>query len=85
MEAGHQSRLRAHPEGERSPRTAKPPTKKAGIPSLKAGADVNIANGSHSAIYLGNGLVQNALNPTLGTQVTGLNVFQGGYSIRRIL
>lgn len=44
-----------------------------------------IANGSHAAIYIGNGLVVNALNPADGTQITGLNVFSGGYSIRRVL
>lgn len=44
-----------------------------------------IANSMHAAIYVGDGLVANALLPGLGTQVTGLNVFSGGYSIRRVV
>ncbi|MBS6948645.1 MAG: C40 family peptidase [Bifidobacterium scardovii] len=44
-----------------------------------------IANSGHAAIYIGNGLVVNALNPAQGTQITGLGVFNGGYSIRRVL
>lgn len=44
-----------------------------------------VANGQHAAIYLGNGKVINVLNPYEGTRVTGLNVFWGGYSIRRIV
>ncbi|WP_240539281.1 C40 family peptidase [Bifidobacterium sp. SO1] len=44
-----------------------------------------IANGSHSGIYLGNGLVVNALNPVQGTQITGMGVYYGSYSIRRII
>lgn len=44
-----------------------------------------IANGTHAAIYIGNGLVMNALSPGLGTQVTSTSVFSGGYSIRRVL
>lgn len=44
-----------------------------------------IANATHAAIYVGDGLVANALLPGLGTQVTGLNVFYGGYSIRRVI
>lgn len=44
-----------------------------------------IANAGHSGIYLGNGLVVNALNPYQGTQITGLGVYQGGYAIRRII
>lgn len=44
-----------------------------------------IANSVHAAIYIGNGLVVNALNPAQGTQITGLGVFNGGYSIRRVL
>lgn len=44
-----------------------------------------VANGSHAAIYIGDGMVVNALNPSEGTKVTGLNVFYGGYSIRRVL
>ncbi|MBW3093661.1 C40 family peptidase [Bifidobacterium sp. 82T10] len=44
-----------------------------------------LANETHSAIYIGNGLVVNALNPYQGTQITGLSVFTSGYSIRRVL
>lgn len=44
-----------------------------------------IVNGSHSGIYLGNGLVMNALNPVDRTQITGLGVYYGGYQIRRII
>lgn len=44
-----------------------------------------IANAGHAAIYIGNGLVVNALNPVDGTQITGLSVFSGSYSIRRVL
>ncbi|MCH9276309.1 C40 family peptidase, partial [Bifidobacterium amazonense] len=44
-----------------------------------------LANGTHAAIYIGNGLVVNALNPYQGTQITGLSVFTSGYSIRRVL
>lgn len=45
-----------------------------------------IANGDHAAIYIGNGMVVNALNPSAGTQNTSVgNAFSGGYSIRRLL
>lgn len=44
-----------------------------------------IVNTQHSAIYIGNGMVINALNPAQGTQVTSLAVFSGGYAIRRVL
>lgn len=44
-----------------------------------------VANGTHAAIYIGDGMVVNALNPSEGTKVTSLNVFYGGYSIRRVL
>lgn len=44
-----------------------------------------VANAGHAAIYIGNGLVVNALNPADGTQITGLGVFSGSYSIRRVL
>ena len=44
-----------------------------------------IVNTQHAAIYIGNGMVINALNPALGTQVTSLAVFSGGYAIRRVL
>lgn len=44
-----------------------------------------IANGVHAAIYIGDGKVVNALNPSEGVKVTGINVFSGGYSIRRLV
>lgn len=44
-----------------------------------------IVNTQHAAIYIGNGMVINALNPAQGTQVTSLAVFSGGYTIRRVL
>lgn len=44
-----------------------------------------IANASHAAIYIGNGMVINAMNPAQGTQVSSVSVFAGGYSIRRVL
>ena len=43
-----------------------------------------IVNTQHAAIYIGNGMVINALNPAQGTQVTSLAVFSGGYAIRRV-
>lgn len=44
-----------------------------------------VANADHAAIYIGNGLVINALNPYQGTQITGLDSFYSAYSIRRVL
>ena len=44
-----------------------------------------IVYAQHAAIYIGNGMVINALNPAQGTQVTSLAVFSGGYAIRRVL
>ena len=44
-----------------------------------------IVNTQQAAIYIGNGMVINALNPAQGTQVTSLAVFSGGYAIRRVL
>ena len=44
-----------------------------------------VVNTQHAAIYIGNGMVINALNPAQGTQVTSLAVFSGGYAIRRVL
>lgn len=56
------------------------------IPSLtEAKPGDLIANGSHAAIYIGNGQVINALNPAEGVKITGVNVFSGGYSIRRLV
>lgn len=44
-----------------------------------------VADNNHAAIYIGIGMVMNAVNPGMGTQITGSNVFYGGYSIRRVL
>lgn len=45
-----------------------------------------IANGDHAAIYIGNGMVVNAMSPGQGTQICPVGtVFPGGYSIRRLL
>ena len=44
-----------------------------------------IANSTHAAIYIGNGMVMNAMNPTQGTGISTLGVFFGSYQIRRIL
>ena len=45
-----------------------------------------IANGMHAGIYIGNGMVVNALNESAGTALTPVSVaFTGGYSIRRVL
>lgn len=46
---------------------------------------VIVADNNHAAIYIGIGMVMNAVNPGMGTQITGSNVFYGGYSIRRVL
>lgn len=45
-----------------------------------------LANGTHAAIYIGNGQVMNAMNPVQGTAVRDVSVFGGaGYSIRRVM
>lgn len=45
-----------------------------------------LANGTHAAIYIGNGQVMNAMNPVQGTAVSDVSVFGGaGYSIRRVM
>ena len=45
-----------------------------------------LANGTHAAIYIGNGQVMNAMNPVQGTAVSNVSVFGGaGYSIRRVM
>lgn len=44
-----------------------------------------LANNTHAAIYVGNGLVVNALSPELGTQVTPISyAFTSAYQIRRV-
>lgn len=57
------------------------------VPSLaEAQPGDIIANANHAAIYIGNGMIVNALNPAQGTQVTNLSAFGGApYSIRRVL
>ena len=56
------------------------------VPSLAQAQPGDIlANGSHAAIYVGNGMIINALNPHQGTKITPVSWgFHGGYSIRRI-
>ena len=45
-----------------------------------------LANGTHAAIYIGNGQVMNAMNPVQGTAISDVSVFGGaGYSIRRVM
>lgn len=45
-----------------------------------------LANGSHAAIYIGNGMVMNAMSPSQGTGVAPVGmVMYGGYAIRRVL
>ncbi len=45
-----------------------------------------IANSMHAAIYIGNGMVVNALNPRVGTVISPLNIaFKSPYAIRRVL
>ena len=45
-----------------------------------------LANGSHAAIYIGNGMVMNAMSPSQGTGVAPVGMVMGGsYAIRRVL
>lgn len=44
-----------------------------------------LVNSHHSAIYIGNGMVMNAMNPVQGTQIASVAVMGGGYSIRRVV
>ena len=57
------------------------------VPSLaEAQPGDIIANGAHSGIYVGNGMVVNALNPKAGTVYTPVAyAYSGPYSIRRLL
>ena len=57
------------------------------VPSLaQAEPGDIIANGTHAGIYIGNGMVVNALNKSAGTTNSSVSVaFSGSYSIRRIL
>lgn len=57
------------------------------VPSLASAQPGDIiANSAHVGIYVGNGMVVNALNPSQGTQITPVAwAFTGSYSIRRLL
>lgn len=57
------------------------------VPSLASAQPGDIiANSAHAGIYVGNGMVVNALNPSQGTQITPVAwAFTGSYSIRRLL
>lgn len=45
-----------------------------------------LANGSHAAIYIGNGMVMNAMSPSQGTGVAPVSmVMYGSYAIRRVV
>jgi cell wall-associated NlpC family hydrolase len=45
-----------------------------------------IANSTHVGIYVGNGMVVNALKPSVGTAYTAVQyAFSGSYSIRRVM
>ena len=57
------------------------------VPSLASAQPGEIiANSAHAGIYVGNGMVVNALNPSQGTQITPVAwAFTGSYSIRRLL
>ena len=57
------------------------------VPSLaEAQPGDIIANAAHAGIYVGNGMVVNALNKNAGTVYTPVAyAFSGSYSIRRLL
>lgn len=57
------------------------------VPSLASAQPGDIiANSAHAGIYVGNGMVVSALNPSQGTQITPVAwAFTGSYSIRRLL
>ena len=44
-----------------------------------------LVNSHHAAIYIGNGMVMNAMNPVQGTRTASVAVMGGGYSIRRVV
>lgn len=45
-----------------------------------------IANGQHAAIYVGNGMVMNAMSPSQGTGLASVSsAFTSAYAIRRVL
>jgi cell wall-associated NlpC family hydrolase len=54
-----------------------------GLTSRSGGRPGDVAiygNGSHAAIYLGNGKIVSALNPTQGIRVTGLNALGASFT-----
>lgn len=57
------------------------------VPSLAEAQPGDIlADGSHAAIYIGGGMVVNAMNPAQGTGISSTAVFMGrAFSIRRVL
>ena len=57
------------------------------VPSLAEAVPGDIiANGSHAGIYIGNGMVVNAMNPGQGTGTLPVSwAYVGSYSIRRVL
>lgn len=45
-----------------------------------------LANGAHAAIYVGNGMVMNAMSPSQGTGLASVSsAFTSAYAIRRVL
>ena len=44
-----------------------------------------LVNSHHAAIYIGNGMVMNAMNPVQGTQTASVAVMGGTYAIRRVV
>ena len=44
-----------------------------------------LANGTHAAIYIGNGQVMNAMNPVQGTAVSDVSIFHSPRDVTRIM
>lgn len=45
-----------------------------------------LANGAHAAIYVGNGMIMNAMSPSQGTGLASVSsAFTSAYAIRRVL
>jgi cell wall-associated NlpC family hydrolase len=54
-----------------------------GLTSRTGGRPGDVAiygNGSHAAIYIGNGKIVSALNPSQGIRVTGLNALGASFT-----
>ena len=54
-----------------------------GLTSRSGGRPGDVAiygNGSHAAIYLGNGRIVSALNPSQGIRITGLNALGASFT-----